>query len=368
MAGDSIFLVADEGLIEMSGQPFESEDALQALLAAYPNLLPGGQLRPSGPLRWLLVRRELGVPDGDGMPNRWSLDHLFIDQDCIPTLVEVKRSTDTRLRREVVGQMLDYAANGSSYWPPGTLRAALEARCTKEGLEREVILAEHLEGASEDDFWAEVDENVSLGRVRMVFLADVIPPELRRIIEFLDEQLVRAEVIGVEVRQYVGDGGRQTLVPRVVARSEAAREVRGKGTTPRRTYEQLLRDATDTTQRAETCLLTWGKANHLEVRQSPAAMQFLTQAGAGVCQFFPGYDAVEIAVEHVRQVSPTVPLDEFLASLRRVCKRRPPSSMYPNILCADLLEDWEGGGRPLLDTWLGLVERSGTQRIPFTYG
>jgi hypothetical protein len=30
----------------------------------------------------------------------------------VPTLLEVKRSSDTRIRREVVGQMLDYAANG----------------------------------------------------------------------------------------------------------------------------------------------------------------------------------------------------------------------------------------------------------------
>jgi hypothetical protein len=35
----------------------------------------------------------------------------------VPTLVEVKRSDDTRIRREVVGQMLDYAANGVVYWP-----------------------------------------------------------------------------------------------------------------------------------------------------------------------------------------------------------------------------------------------------------
>jgi hypothetical protein len=33
------------------------------------------------------------------------------DQNAVPTLVEVKRSSDTRIRREVVGQMLDYAAN-----------------------------------------------------------------------------------------------------------------------------------------------------------------------------------------------------------------------------------------------------------------
>jgi hypothetical protein len=34
-----------------------------------------------------------------------------LDQDAILTIVEVKRSTDTHVRREVVGQMLDYAAN-----------------------------------------------------------------------------------------------------------------------------------------------------------------------------------------------------------------------------------------------------------------
>src|SRR4051794_12230288 len=42
-----------------------------------------------------------------GGSSRWSLDHLFVDQEGVPTLVEVKRSSDTRARREVVAQMLD---------------------------------------------------------------------------------------------------------------------------------------------------------------------------------------------------------------------------------------------------------------------
>jgi hypothetical protein len=62
------------------------------------------------PRRFLLVRREAPVPDRENGGIRWSIDHLFLDQDAIPTLVEVKRSSDTRIRREVVGQMLDYAA------------------------------------------------------------------------------------------------------------------------------------------------------------------------------------------------------------------------------------------------------------------
>ncbi len=44
-------------------------------------------------------------------------DHLFLDQDGIPTIVETKRSSDNRLRREVMAQMLDYASNALIYLP-----------------------------------------------------------------------------------------------------------------------------------------------------------------------------------------------------------------------------------------------------------
>lgn len=65
----------------------------------------------------------MGIPGEEGGGERWSVDHLFLDQDAIPTLVEVKRSSDTRIRREVVGQMLDYAANAVVYWPAESIRA-----------------------------------------------------------------------------------------------------------------------------------------------------------------------------------------------------------------------------------------------------
>src|SRR5256885_15636708 len=96
------------------------------------------------PRRWLLVTREKGVPDREAGGDRWSLDHLFIDQEAVPTLVEVKRSDDTRIRREVVGQMLDYAANGVVYWPAERLRSDFEARAAKEGEEPEDVFRESL--------------------------------------------------------------------------------------------------------------------------------------------------------------------------------------------------------------------------------
>src|SRR5690606_13228801 len=100
-------------------------------LAKFPDLLAGDQLPAGVPRRWVLVDREAGLPGEEDGSARWSVDHLFIDQDGIPTLVEVKRSSDTRIRREVVGQMLDYAANAVVYWPVESLRSTFERRCER---------------------------------------------------------------------------------------------------------------------------------------------------------------------------------------------------------------------------------------------
>ncbi len=100
-----IFLIQDDGeLVPMTEQDYDSEDLLQELLARYPDLLAGDQMNSQRPRRWLLVSREHGAPDREGGYDRWAVDHLFLDQDGVPTLVEVKRSTNTQLRREVVGQ------------------------------------------------------------------------------------------------------------------------------------------------------------------------------------------------------------------------------------------------------------------------
>lgn len=227
MAGGIFLIQGNGGLVEMREQPYDSEDFLQNLLAHYPNLLAGDQVDPDAPRRWLLVCREAGVPDEADAPDRWSLDHLFLDQDAVPTLVEVKRSDDTRIRREVVGQMLDYAANAVVYWPVETIRARFEARCEKDGEDPASLLDDLLgDDAEPDGFWHQAGLNLKAGRIRMVFVADEIPTELRRVVEFLNGQMDPAEVLAVEIKQFVGEGLR-TLVPRVLGHvSPAGRERR----------------------------------------------------------------------------------------------------------------------------------------------
>ncbi len=215
----------------MREQPYDSEELLQQLVAEHSSILAGDQFDRARPTRWLLVTREAGVPDRDMAKERWSLDHLFLDQDGVPTLVEVKRSSDSRIRREVVGQMLDYAANSVAYWPVGEIRSLFELTCDSthqnslECLSSFLSPESPLEGTEWiDAFWQRVDTNLKAGRVRLVFVADQIPAELRRIVEFLNTQMNPAEVLAIEIRQFVG-AGLKTLVPTVIGQTAQA-EVR----------------------------------------------------------------------------------------------------------------------------------------------
>jgi hypothetical protein len=68
-------------------------------------------------------------------------------------------------------------------------------------------------------------------------VSDLIPNELRAIVEFLNEQMENVEVLAVEVRQYVDRSGQhQTLVPRVIGQTQAA--LRVKGRTSRTTWDE----------------------------------------------------------------------------------------------------------------------------------
>jgi hypothetical protein len=58
-----IFVLDGDELVAMHEQPYDSEDLLQVLLADHPDLLAGGDEVAGSPRRWLLVKREVGIPD-----------------------------------------------------------------------------------------------------------------------------------------------------------------------------------------------------------------------------------------------------------------------------------------------------------------
>jgi hypothetical protein len=130
MGVPGIYLKHGETYVSMAETPYDREGVLQALVAQHHEVLVD-ETAGQGPL--LLVRREAAVADEEGVEGRWSLDHLYVDSSGIPTLVEVKRSSDTRGRREVVAQMLDYAANARLSFSAERMAAWLEDDAKERG-------------------------------------------------------------------------------------------------------------------------------------------------------------------------------------------------------------------------------------------
>jgi hypothetical protein len=175
----AIFILRAGELTEMVERHFDAESHLQRHLAAHPELL-SAEAAEDERRRWLLVRREMGVADREEGSDRWSLDHLFVDQDAIPTFVEVKRSSNTEIRRKVVGQMLDYAANASAYWGAEHLRHSFESRFEDVEAANDAFAEFIEEELDAEAFWDSVAANLEDRRLRLVFVADDIPAELRK--------------------------------------------------------------------------------------------------------------------------------------------------------------------------------------------
>lgn len=217
----SIFVIdPNNNLVEMRQERYKNEASFQTLIEKYPNLLAGEQINPENPRRWIFIARELGIPSEEDGGDRWFLDHLFIDQDAIPTLVEVKRSTDTRIRREVIAQMLDYAANATSYWSIDMIQERYEEQLRHENSPSLASIG--ITPEAEDRFWQTVEANLQVGKMRLLFVADQIPMSLQSIIEFLNRQMTLVEVLGLEIRQYTSSEGMKTLVPRIIGRTASA--------------------------------------------------------------------------------------------------------------------------------------------------
>ena len=261
------------GLEPLEQESFSSEDELQRLIASHPELLDGAQMRPDDPLRWILVTREQGIAETPDSGARWSIDHLIIDQNAVPTLVEVKRGSNPEVRRTIVGQMLEYAAHATLTWTAGELRREFENASIARGVSPDGELGRLLGADDEPDadgFWQDVATNLAARRIRLLFVADQIPDVLQRVVEFLNAQMPNIEVLAVEIKQFRG-GSTQTLVPHVLGRIAKASSHGPGGTRPKLTRQRFLqgfadeevRDAAarllDTAQRAGAAM-GWGSS------------------------------------------------------------------------------------------------------------
>ena len=221
-------VVGDRQTVSMTRLHCRNEEKeLQDLLEANLQLIPGEQINAEEPRRWLLLKRELPVEDPATGENRWSLDFLLLDQDAVLTLVECKRFRDVRAKREVIGQMLDYAANALHYLTREKFGAFIAEQARQSGVDADTFVRDFdaRDATSVDALFENVQNKVAEGEVRLVFFMEEAPPELRSVVLFLNKQMDRAEVLIVEAKQFEHDGD-PIVVPSLYGYTEEARRIK----------------------------------------------------------------------------------------------------------------------------------------------
>ena len=197
---------------------------LQDLLQANPALLAGEQIEPEEPRRWLLIRREMSVPDPTTGAARWAIDFLFIDQDATLTFVECKRYDDTRSRREVISQVIDYAANAARLWTKEQLLAAASSQALIDNTTVDAGVA-RLGGSYSDasTLLQAAADKLARNDIRIILFMEEAPPELKTIVEFMNKEMSTVELLLVEARMYDVQG-MTVVAPRLWGFTEQVRQ------------------------------------------------------------------------------------------------------------------------------------------------
>jgi hypothetical protein len=142
-----------------------------------------------------------------------------------------------------------------------------------------------------------------------------------------------AEVLGVEIVNYEGDGLR-ALVPRIVGLTEAAREHKATGS--RQSMDEIWAAAPDSTLRARQLLDGWATELHIQQWDSGKSRRYGPSSTSRPPVFlYPTYDQVFLMLKHV----PTADAEQARHTLAQMLGH-PVASKEPGIGCTDLVERW----------------------------
>ncbi len=207
------------------------EATLQKLLFDHPECLPIAAI-DSAYGDAVPVCRELSVPAG-------SIDALYVNAQGRLTLCEFKLWRNPQARREVIGQILDYAKDLAS-WSYEDLQRQVSLALGREGSN---VLYELVSRRNPDVVEAEFVDNVTRhldrGEFLLLIIGDGIRERAEKIVDFVQSHSgLRFNLALVEAALYRDGPDRLLVQPRVLARTEIVQRFVVEGATPVQSLEE----------------------------------------------------------------------------------------------------------------------------------
>jgi hypothetical protein len=210
--GDILIRKDNEPWREPEKSGYTDEAHLQSILQEHPWLIPSVKKNAH-----VCIEFQSGVGPSDV---------VAIDLENGLTLVECKLASNREVRREIIGQVLDYA---SRFW-----------RMSIEDFNAQWISRTGRSLFSEEgdsiELAARLEESLSSGEFRIVLAVDEINDDLRRIVEFLNHVTVPSVAVIAVVYSRSQDGNIEILSRQIYgeelaeAKSQRSREARERWT------------------------------------------------------------------------------------------------------------------------------------------
>ena len=194
-----------------------AEHPLRDLIYDRPEILPVVQLEPE-------IGRIVAVATEVNLPGAGFIDVLLVSEHGRLIIVECKLWRNPQARREVVGQILDYARELARYGYED-LQRAVSNRVGRRGNVLYGLAREAGSAMSEAQFVDRVSRDLSAGRFLLLIAGDGITEGTQRIGEYLGAQAGLAFDFGlIEIAEYrffdpLTGTERRIVQPRLLART-----------------------------------------------------------------------------------------------------------------------------------------------------
>lgn len=195
-----------EGIVLARNHDF-SEASIQELIHAHPEVLPISEIEPAyeGAIS---ICRELNTPAGP-------IDNFLLTPSGLPVLVECKLWRNPQARREVVGQVLDYAKE-LARWSSSDVQREAARKGVPSIVEK---VREQCPDLDEAAFHDTLTASLERGRCLLLIVGDGIREGVEAIFEHLHDQGALQFSFGlVEMPIFDLPDGAQLALPRVLTR------------------------------------------------------------------------------------------------------------------------------------------------------
>jgi hypothetical protein len=335
-----IVLGKDGELSLVESEPFSDEAKLQRLIADYPSVLLHSAGGGVGSQIWT-IGVEVGTDSG-------SIDVLALDDTGRVWVVETKLAKSPEVKKQVVGQVLAYAAEVAA-WSSDELEAAAVKYLKRIGHPANSLVEYLSQDLESDEPSVEAEEIVraavemlGAGRMTAVVVVDQAPPTLRRLVEFVNSHS-DFDLLAVQVDQ-VPVGETTVVVPTVFGTTT---KKQSSPSSP--SLEEALEQAPDDVKQLGALLQDLASERGWSTRPMKKSLKYVTANGLPVAYFYPGF-GLGLSLQALLDAGLGDRVEEVKQQLEAILGK-PVAPQYPMINTQKALETWDR-----LRDWLIQVE------------